>query len=805
MKRLMLYISFVVLAGISNAQILSPLGAGIPDAPDKITAHASGIAVAYVDRYGDLNLKQWNGHFWNNILSPQSELTNPISNIEIIDLISVDNTLFLALSSNTDVKRNYILSWNGIQWTNHSNNIISQSKSVDKLIEQDGVIKCIGYFESKNEAYNLISLSNGNWIAEGNLVTKNKETDKFTSIAISKNKVLATGRFTNPLSTLATLAEWDGRNWKISELPPFLGENIALGNYNDDVVVYGKSEFDNESVKVRVNGNWRNMSQGLDKFEVENITQFAEVDQNLIAIGEFIESSTQEIQHLLVYNGETWSQTNLNLSDIEQLYSYNDEVFVSGDFSDNARISGIGAIYLDRAQITALVFNDKNGDCVKNDNENWLEFYPISSKSSDLSFYTDQNGQLYLPAVKENYSLNAKEFKHYQPTCPDINIEVDEYKTYYGAALGVKKELNVTDVGVNITDQSSYSSQIGESKTSVVCLDNLGSLFASNASLVIKLGEGVTDFSSDLPYLYFTNNTVGYDIDLDADESLCFNISYTIEDIDNSDVSAIISLSNQDADIENNFSEIKYKKGETLPNNKHCANGKLINPGTKEVTYKISFLNQANRPAYGVKIVDYLDPSLLISSGGIAYTTSHNQNAFTDVELLLTDDNVYRHKVITTLQDIELEALSEDESLSNGFVEYDINIRPLVKGSTICNTASVFFDYGNGTYGEPLNTNEVCSEVGEVLSTDDTKTSGTAIEEIISNLEIGPNPASNYLFLNNGGNQVFNVVIFNSLGQEAGSMELKPHTDNTLDISSYSPGIYMIYSNGLFAKKFVVH
>ena len=807
MRKLVLYILTLFVSMSASAQILAPMGQGLPAAPDKITEYGDGLIVAYDDRENHIHITVWNGHFWNALPDPQ--LPNTSSEFQIIDLIVYDGGVYLAVghSEQQNGSENIVLKWQNNQWTDLTNDIIRNSVTLNKLFVENDKVKCVGMFKTASGNYNIASLSpSEDWIAEGNLITPNFKYDNFKTLEYAQNKLLVTGSFTNPLSTKASLAEWDGRRWKVSDLPPFLGENISLGQFNENVVVYGKSSFASDPVKINTGGNWQNMSEGLENFEITNISQFAQIRGSLIAVGDFKLKSSNSISNILIYDGKEWRSTNLNLSDIEQVYSKNKEVYISGDFSDNSRINGIGTIHLDRAQITARVYNDKNGNCLKDNDEQWLANYPINVEGKELSFYTDLTGQLYLPVNKGNYSINASTDNYFQPTCPSLNIAVDEYQTYYGAALGVKRVANVYDVNVSLTDVYSYSASANEVKKAQICADNYGSRFISNGQLKLELSEGIIDFKSEIPYDSYDGEVAIWRLDLDVDESLCFDIEYIISDKNNMELRAEVALAEgiEDSELTNNTSEIKYKKGTTEDNHKECASGKTISKGTDNIAYKIGFTNKTENTVTDVKVIDFLDPLLAITSDGLVYNTSHNENAFTYVELVLTEDDKYQHKVITTLKDVSIENWENQESKSKGFVDYEINIAPVVEGDIICNQALIYLSSDGGFYSEPIVTNTVCTNVGEVLSNDDIKTNNSSQSTQLRDLEIGPNPVSNILVLDNKGSRDYHLQILNALGQSVETIELSKFEEYSLDVSNYSKGVYFIFSEGQFAQKIVV-
>lgn len=809
MKRLLIHIVALLFVLQLPAQILAPMGEGLPAAPDKIAKHGNGVVVAYDNRDNVIEVKMWNGDFWNS--------TGPINipptteKFKIADLYSFNSSIYLASSYETRPadKSNFISKWDGNSWVDISTDIISNSIAIDKLFEENGVLKCVGKFKNQNENYNIVKYTNGLWIPEGNVITSNFDNDKFASITQSGSKLIATGVFTNPVANRISLAEWNGHQWQATAHPPFLGENIALGKFQDNLVVYGKSEFNTESVQISISGNWRGMSKGLENYDVNSIHQFAEINNSLFAVGEFVNKTNNASSNLMMFDGDKWAPTNLNVISIDQVYSDDKNILMSGDFSDNSRLNGIGVVYSDRAQIAAKVYEDKNSNCIKDGNEDWLANYPITLSGTSTSFYSDQKGQLYLPVFKDNHAINAKEDNYYAPTCPDFVVDVNEYKTYYGAVLGVKQQSDIFDVTVNITDNNSFNSTVNERKTAYVCVDNIGSKFLSNALLKLELASGIDNLQSELPFDTYSGKEATWIINLDANKNQCFTVSYTVLDQENSTIKASIlpATGIRDNDESNNESTIKYKTGDSPDNYKHCANGAFIAPSTDNMSYKIGFKNTTGNTALGLKVVDILDADIAMRK--LVYSTSHHPNAKTLVELHLAPDGTWRHKIITSIDNVRIPSTSEDEQ-SKGFVDYNITLKPLEKGSEICNTAKIYFSYsknanGEATYyNEPIVTNEVCSVVGEVLAVEKNETNGIVVSSFQKNLFIGPNPVTNFLHFDNKGHESFKIEIVNTLGQTVNTVDIKSFKSLDLDLTSFDSGIYFIYTNGVFAKKFML-
>ncbi len=809
MKKRIVHIVLALFFGLSvNAQILAPMGHGLPAAPQKITSFNGGIIVAYENQNQAIELQVWNGDFWYKIQNPSLPKlgSNGNGDYEIVDIVEHNNEIYLCAAystKNNPSATNSILKWNGGNWEDLTTTDIATSTSLDKLVIQDGTVQCVGKYVNANGNYNIATLDNGQFELAGNLITKNLSSDDFSSVAVAKDKVYATGAFTDPASGLNSLAVWDGKEWSLAEFPPFLGENITAGQYNGEIVVYGKSNFSNETVKISAGALWQDMSQGMDEFTVTDITHFAEVNGSLFAVGQFEEHISQAQFNILEYNGHKWTKTNLFLSDIQQLYSTEESVVVSGDFSDNARIKFIGEIFKNRAQVATRVYHDKNGNCYKDQDEEWFPNFPVSLDQSIDFLNTDQFGQLYLPVSKEAHSLNAAAVDYWQPTCPDVEIDVDEYKTYYGSILGVNQKVGVRDAAVHIGDNKSYNIGNENRKTAMICYENSGSEPINDAELILKHGTSISDLTTQFAYENYSNNKATWKVNLNANDQQCFYITYNVNNVENSTLDVVINLRSgeTDADANNNSDATSYEEGEVLVNDKHCGNGKYIAKNEDLLQYKIGYSNQGSMPALDLKITDELDTDIYISHRGIHSYTSHDCEVLSQYELM--DNGNYKTKLIWSFTDINLASHEIDPDLSSGFIDVNVNILPnmIEKGETVCNMAKIYFSYKKGTFDEPIFTQTVCSEVNETgASSGDNR-----IPSYVEGLNIGPNPVQDVLLFNNTTFNDFDVVLHNAIGQEISNFTINSNSETRFNVEEFEAGVYFIYANGIFVHKFIVH
>jgi len=810
MRKLIGHIFLMLACQLAMGQILSPMGLGLSAAPDHIAKYKDGLIVAYDDRDGNIQLQTWNGHFWNKITTPNLPKTGLKTDGEfkIIDLISLNETIYMAVgyeNRETLTDNSRLLMWKNEKWTDISNALINQSLSIKKLFIENQQLKCLGKYIQNNTVNNILKYEDNTWKTEGNAITKKAPTETFESAIYHEQKLYATGNFTSPSSNNISLATWNGTSWEPANYPPFLDKNITLGHFGSEVVVYGKSKFNTSKFKISDGSVWQDISAGLTDIEIIEVRQFAELNNTLFALGQFTNSHSQKEYNLLMYVDDKWQPTSLNLSSIEQIHSWNQSIILSGDFTDNAKLNYIGEVFTDRAQLTARVFEDKNSDWIKDTNEPWLTNYPIRLNDLNTRFQTDNNGVLYLHIDKKTHQLNAEATQYYTPTCPDITINATEYKTYYGSALGVNQSVGISDASIYISDNQGVNAEINTSKTATVQINNKGSQPITNALVAVNMGQSFTLLSSEIPYEELNNGIIKYRIDLSAGDKLNFKISYTVDNLENLEIKATISLAENttDQNLTDNFSVLSFNEGQTTDNTKYCINEKSLNPNTDQISYKIGIKNTTNSEVVGITLVDELDTTLIISKYGIETVTSHaDSKPITTYEYSKNIYGDYTAKLITRWNNISLPPASIDNEGSKAFVDYTLHILPksLQVGHKICNTALIYFAKAQGRYDEPKMTNTVCSTVGETLSVVNSVFSNNTSQQ----LTIYPNPASEHIQFTNTNLQDIDIQIINSIGQTLMTFSLHENAQKKMNTDVLPKGIYTVYANGLFSEKIVV-
>jgi uncharacterized repeat protein (TIGR01451 family) len=190
------------------------------------------------------------------------------------------------------------------------------------------------------------------------------------------------------------------------------------------------------------------------------------------------------------------------------------------------------------------------------------------------------------------------------------------------------------------------------------------------------------------------------------------------------------------------------------------------------LTYTIHFQNTGNAPAINIRLEDTLDADLDLPTFQVI-----NYSHFNTASLM-------NNALVFNFPNIQLADSTSDPEGSKGFVQY--RIRPkagLVTGTTIDNTAFIYFDYNSA-----IVTNTTVNEFVSALSINENNT-GT--------LNIFPNPGTGKFNIKLPEGTSFSglsIEIYNSIGELVLSTRSVSEM-TSVDLYSQPDGIYFVRIN----------
>jgi uncharacterized repeat protein (TIGR01451 family) len=201
------------------------------------------------------------------------------------------------------------------------------------------------------------------------------------------------------------------------------------------------------------------------------------------------------------------------------------------------------------------------------------------------------------------------------------------------------------------------------------------------------------------------------------------------------------------------------------------------------LTYTIHFQNTGNAPAMNIKLADTLDTDLDLSTFQVINYSHFNTASLMGSALSFNFPN------------IQLADSTSDPEGSKGFVQYRIKPKAgLIAGTTIKNTAHIYFDYN-----APIVTNTTVNEFVEPLSADD----NTSVS-----FSMYPNPGMGKYIIELKGKQLKSgsmIEVYNLIGANVLSIQTSV-VKNEIDISSQPKGVYFVKistAEGVFTERLI--
>ncbi len=198
---------------------------------------------------------------------------------------------------------------------------------------------------------------------------------------------------------------------------------------------------------------------------------------------------------------------------------------------------------------------------------------------------------------------------------------------------------------------------------------------------------------------------------------------------------------------------------------------------SSDLEYLIRFQNTGTDTAFTVKVIDTLSPEHAPGTLKML-AASHNY------ELMIENGNIF----IWTFKNILLPDSNVNEPKSHGFIKFSIKQK---EGNpdftTISNKASIYFDYN-----EPIITNK--TEV--VIGSEYVVTGNNKYHLSTSELQLFPNPARDQLN--------FNTPCSFEIESLCGQKIMKAENVNSINISNFHKGVYILKTSEGHVKKFIV-
>jgi fimbrial isopeptide formation D2 family protein len=436
--------------------------------------------------------------------------------------------------------------------------------------------------------------------------------------------------------------------------------------------------------------------------------------------------------------------------------------------------------------ISGVVFQDANGNCIKDTGEAVLPYVSLTATNGNQSYYgySNSNGQYTVyTSTTGNFTVTAS-INNGWASCS--NVSVCGAQTINFATLGDSATLNFgfgASSGHDLSLHPGWTSANPGFQKEYWILYHQQSLpaYTGPATITFKydsilvyqshtLGgthnaaaRTITWNVSSVPYpmwdwnlaprSYFTvpaNTPVGYQLKQE------FWITPVANDCDSSD---------------NHLLYIQPVTGSMDPNEKQVQPAGDIYDSDSVLTYTIHFQNTGNDTTYFIYLIDtlssHLEPATVVN-----LASSHDYQSFD-----ISEQGILTWRFVP----IFLVDSATNEPASKGFVTFKVKKKSgLVPGTVIRNSASIYFDYN-----EPIRTNTVSTQI--------TLPSGVLPDAADGKLTLAvvPNPFTDetHIFVR-GGTSACVLELYSSTGQLLRTQTSAADGTVTLQRGTLAAGLY---------------
>lgn len=427
----------------------------------------------------------------------------------------------------------------------------------------------------------------------------------------------------------------------------------------------------------------------------------------------------------------------------------------------------------DGVNVTGVIYNDINGNCTHDLNEEGLANQRLFIPELNKWITTNEQGIYSIYAPDGNYTLQASS-DHWNTECGDVTLTVTGNEGSISNDIGMRNTCASNDLSI---DLSAADMRRGFASELYINVRNHGAYTATNVHVGLSIPLGIDFVNASFTEDYVTVDSVAWVIPSIAPEQV-FSIIMKDSTTLALSIDDAISFSgyvnnefNDDCDVSDNsvlFNTVIV--GAVDPNDKRIffSDGSQRNylAEGETVTYQIRFENIGTYYASRVIIIDTLHEALDIQSV---------QNIISSHEF---EVSLQARTLIWTFNNINLPTNEEDSIGCHGFVQFDVLVNGDENvGESITNTAYIQFDFEDF-----IATNRV--ENRHLLTLPQTQH---------TTLNVFPNPALDFAHLDldlESRDMIKQIRITDILGQDVTPKNIEAEQLYSLDLSLLAEGSY---------------
>lgn len=514
--RHLLFAMLVLSASAVNAQVLEPLGNGLPS---RVVA-AWGAGNEYLALFEevstpdttDYTVARWNGAYW----SYYPGLIKPAA-VRAVDGHYVYNSIILyrdtmyvgayitGARQDADEEVSHLYKWNGSSWVSDRSVIRSKNDGIVAMTVFDGKLIAAGKFQNTINgllADNIAAYdgNTGKWDFLG-LNNAEQGTDgTIRCLQVVGNRLYIGGDFQYFAGALTgNIAYYTASNGGWGGVgSPFGGYVEALASYNGKLAALGKNSYGQTEIR-EFDGNW-GRPLAMDTFTLAEAHTIAGSGNNLLIGGRF-EVNGNGTSILRVDAGKLYPTGN-RISGNFRLGQRGTGAFIWGDFTEqNTGLRRISRIESAAGDMVGVLYFDKDQNCRFDVTDEALRMVTVkfTKMGSGKAWFatTDSNGRFAAALPQGDYSIQAFTGRHWLNPCPGNYASSVTNGQYSFVSLGQFIQPGISDL--EISGAALMPSQVkpGDKIRVAVTVKNTGSNSVNGPTLHLNHDARLKDFESD--------------------------------------------------------------------------------------------------------------------------------------------------------------------------------------------------------------------------------------------------------------------------------------------------------------------
>lgn len=798
LKKGLFSLALIFACQFANAQVLKPLGNGLPSRVVASFATTTEYFALFEDLTtpipNDYTLGRWNGVMWKYYpgLTTPSPILGTMGSYNFHSVAFYNNTMYVAAyianaSKDAEVPVSHLYKWSekDHEWQPEVGVVDTKNDGIVAMTVFDNKLIVAGRFNNTvngKSVNNIASFDGTSWNYLGSSDLSQGADGLINALQVVGNRLYIAGDFQNFAGAYTgNIAYFTAANGGWGGIgSPFAGEITALAYFDNQLAALGKDSWNRAQVRTFKSGWSKPIS--FDSFSTAQVNTIAGTPNYLLLGGDFLKDGNAS--SLLKYENLQLTFTGNRLQGLFTLGQRGNGAFVWGNFVEqNTDVRFFSSIESEAGNLYGALFYDLNSNCVREASESGIPnaVIRLTNKVTKQNYFavTDFEGHFSATLPEGDYSISHAPNRHMYSVCASNYATTIRAGKYSSVLLGEYMNPTIKDLDVSLKPIYGAELAAGDDIKVLLTVTNRGASKLNGPTIHVNHSAELTNFSSTP----MADNYEGTEATFSLVDLMPFETKYvelTFKVPANATESSVYPINvktgslfaQNDVYKNDNFDTIKLAVGKRGNGSveKISSNGEKIDYKSTSWKYTVNFRNTGSSFVTKAVMVDTLSDVLPLQQ--ILLKSFYPTKATYSIQ--------QGRILVVNFDPANLTTVEANPKTSAGWVEYQVDLyEKLPLNTVVPNTAMVSFDSRWEAYSNACSVTMV-----------DLTASVKSLKK--GALLVHPNPTSNWLNVQWPQKEVGTTYqLLNHLGDVVAKGKIE-NTQMKLDLSDLSSGIYIL-------------